>query len=228
MRAGNVTAFSAPYRADGQPHATYALGTAQVVRIGLRSGDRPRLGPLGRRHRATVTRAAGRRSTLDLTNASLHYIFAGSQSGPVALPLTGTGAYDVIGSHHARPTPRATSARSAARRSNANFTNRTVDAAVNIAIAGQTWNGTRERHADLSRPVLLGATRAAPIPGAPNPAPLTIGCSPSCGAGATGSFDGFFTGRTGQRAGHDVQPGRQPGRDRLRTPRRLSRAVDVR
>jgi hypothetical protein len=28
-----------------------------------------------------------------------------------------------------------------------------------------------------------------------------IGCTPNCGQGATGSFDGFFTGRTGQRAG---------------------------
>jgi len=28
-----------------------------------------------------------------------------------------------------------------------------------------------------------------------------ITCTPNCGSGATGSFDGFFTGRTGQRAG---------------------------
>ena len=39
------------------------------------------------------------------------------------------------------------------------------------------------------------------VTGIPNPAPLAIGCSPSCGSGASGSFDGFFTGRTGQRAG---------------------------
>ncbi|HEX7465335.1 MAG TPA: hypothetical protein VF309_01750, partial [Usitatibacter sp.] len=40
-----------------------------------------------------------------------------------------------------------------------------------------------------------------PIQGIPNPTPLVIGCTPSCGAGATGSFDGFFAGRTGGRAG---------------------------
>jgi hypothetical protein len=39
------------------------------------------------------------------------------------------------------------------------------------------------------------------IGGLPNPNPLVISCSPNCGAGATGSFDGFFTGRSGQGAG---------------------------
>jgi hypothetical protein len=174
---GRATAFSAPYAPLGS-HATYAVGTAQVVE----SGVDPETGMIWGRWgggTATITRA-GQTAQLDLTNRSLHYVFAGTQSGPVSLPLTGTGTYDVIGSTaptdisgHVGTLGSATL--------NANFTNRTVDAAVNVAIAGQTWNGS--------------AT------GMPIYRDQYFGCTPNCGQGAQGSLDGFFTGRTGQRAG---------------------------
>ena len=51
------------------------------------------------------------------------------------------------------------------------------------------------------RIVRFDGTISEPIAGVPNPAPLSIGCTPSCGVGARGSFDGFFAGRSGQRAG---------------------------
>ena len=53
----------------------------------------------------------------------------------------------------------------------------------------------------IYRDQYFSAYTGTPIPGLPNPAPLIIGCTPNCGVNATGSFDGFFTGRTGQRAG---------------------------
>ncbi len=53
----------------------------------------------------------------------------------------------------------------------------------------------------IYRDQYFSAYSGNPIPGAPNPAPLNIGCTPSCGAGAAGSFDGFFAGANGQRAG---------------------------
>ncbi|MDQ3026054.1 MAG: hypothetical protein M3R58_06080 [Pseudomonadota bacterium] len=149
---------------------------------------------------ATITRSGGGSVTqLDLSSRSLHYIFAGTQSGPVALPLTGTGVYEVIGS--TRPTD--ISGHVGALNSatlDANFTNRTVSATVNIAINGQTWNGSAT-NMPIYRDQYFGTFSGAPIPGNPNPAPLLLTCTPSCGQRATGSFDGFFAGRSGQRAG---------------------------
>jgi len=82
---------------------------------------------------------------------------------------------------------------------NANFTNQTVDAAVNIGINGQVWTGTANGM-PIYRSQYFTAVTGTPG-GLPNPAPLVIGCSPACGQGATGSFDGFFTGAHGERAG---------------------------
>ncbi len=194
---GRVTAFSAPFSHTGGAHSSYALGTAQVVQSGIDLETGMVWGRWGG-GTATVTRE-GQSATLDLTNASLHYIYAGSQSGPVALPLTGTASYSVIGS--TSPTNGAGAVGTLGSATlNANFTNRTVDAAVNIAIAGQTWTGTANGM-PIYRNQYFSAYSGNPIPGLPNPAPLVIGCTPSCGANATGSFDGFFSGRTGQRAG---------------------------
>ena len=191
-----VTAFSAPSAALGV-HANYALGSAQIVE----SGFDPETGMVWGRWgggTATVTRG-GSTEQLFLTDRSLHYIFAGPQSGPVALPLTGTAVYDVIGSTsptdfngHVGTLNSATL--------NANFTNRTADATVNIAIAGQTWNGSATGM-PIYRDQYFSAYSGTPIPGLPNPAPLVLSCTPNCGQGASGSFDGFFAGRNGARAG---------------------------
>jgi hypothetical protein len=53
----------------------------------------------------------------------------------------------------------------------------------------------------IYREQYFSAYSGTPIAGLPNPNPVVIGCTPNCGVGATGSFDGFFTGRNGQRAG---------------------------
>jgi hypothetical protein len=117
----------------------------------------------------------------------------------VALPLTGTAAYDVIGS--TSPTNGAGQVGTLGSAVlNANFTNRTVDTAVTIAINNQTWNGNAS-NVPIYRDAYFSAYSGTPIPGVPNPSPLSISCSPNCGATATGSIDGFFAGRTGNRAG---------------------------
>ena len=74
-----------------------------------------------------------------------------------------------------------------------------VAAISNIAINGQTWTGTAHGM-PIYRDQYFSAVTGTPG-GLPNPAPLVIGCQPSCGQSATGSFDGFFTGASGQRAG---------------------------
>ena len=84
---------------------------------------------------------------------------------------------------------------------NVNFSNRTASSSVNVAIAGQTWIGNAPNMPIYRDQYFAATTGVSSIPGVPNLSALTIACTPSCGAGATGSFDGFFTGRTGQRAG---------------------------
>ena len=193
---GAVTSFSGPYRPFGS-RATYNIGSSQVVDQGV---DLETGLVWGRwaGGQATVT-SGSNTAQLFLQSNSLHYIFANSQSGPVALPLSGTGIYDVIGSTH--PTDNAGHVGTLNTATlNANFSNKTVDAAVNIAINGQTWTGTANGM-PIYRDQYFGAFSGTPIPGAPNNSPLIVNCTPGCGSGASGSFDGFFTGRTGQRAG---------------------------
>jgi hypothetical protein len=195
--AGAVTAFSAPFAGTGGAHSNYAIGTAQVVQ----SGIDPETGMVWGRWgggTAVVTRD-GQTASLALGNSSLHYIFAGTQSGPVSLPLTGTASYTVIGSTSPTNAAGGIGTLNGATL-NANFTSRTVDASVNISIANQTWTGAANGM-PIYRDQYFSAYTGNPIPGLPNPAPLVIGCTPNCGANATGSFDGFFAGRTGQRAG---------------------------
>ena len=193
---GRATAFAAPFAGLGG-HAAYSLGTAQVVQ----SGFDPETGMIWGRWSGGTAQVSGRGQTqsLNLANASLHYIFAGAQSGPVSLPLTGTGTYDVIGSTSPTDSAGHVGALNSATL-NANFTSRTVDASVNIGINGRTWTGTANGM-PIYRDQYFSAHTGSRIGGLPNPAPLFIGCTPSCGQGAQGSFDGFFTGRTGQRAG---------------------------
>jgi hypothetical protein len=193
---GRATAFAAPFGAMGS-HASYTLGTAQVVQ----SGIDPETGLIwGRWGGGTAqVSGAGQSQALNLANASLHYIFAGPQQGPVALPLTGSAIYDVIGS--TSPTDGAGhvgTLNSAGL--DVNFSTRRLNANVNFGINGQTWIGTAA-NVPIYRDQYFSAFAGTPTPGLPNPGALTISCTPGCGTNATGSLDGFFSGRTGQRAG---------------------------
>ena len=192
-----VVAFSAPYARTG-PHSTFAIGTAHVVE----SGRDPDTGLVwGRWGGGTATVTLGSRTEqLFLQSASLHYVFAGTQNGPVALPQTGTATYDVLGATSPTDSLGHTGTMNTATL-NANFSARTVDATVNVSINNQTWNGDA-RGMPIYRDQYFSAYSGTPIQGVPNPVPLVITCQPNCSVlGATGSFDGFFAGRTGQAAG---------------------------
>ena len=191
-----VTAFSAPYARTGS-HSSYAIGSAQVVESGFDAETGLVWGRWGGGV-ATASRA-GVTEQIFLNNASLHYIFAGQQAGPVALPLTGSAVYDVIGS--TSPTDAAGHVGTLNSATlNANFSNRTVDTSVSIGINSQTWTGSAN-NVPIYRDQHFSAYSGTPIPGVPNVTPLQISCTPSCGAGAAGSIDGFFAGRNGNRAG---------------------------
>ena len=193
---GRVTAFVAPYGGLGS-RASYSLGTAQVVQSGFDAETGLVWGRWG--NGVANVSAGGQNQALNLSGQSLHYIFAGQQQGPVALPLTGTGVYDVIGS--TAPTDNAGHVGTLGSATlQANFTNRTAQATVNVSIAGQNWIGTAP-NMPIYRDQYFGASTGSSLPGVTNVSPFAISCNPGCGAGATGSLDGFFTGRSGQRAG---------------------------
>ena len=193
---GRVSAFTAPYVEGNRlvGHVNYAQGTSTIVD----NGFDPATGLVWGRWSGGS--AAIRGQNVNLTNSSLHYIFAATQSGPVSLPLTGSAVYDVVGS--TRPTDGAgrvgtmNSATLAA-----NFSARTVDATVNIGINGQTWNGAANG-VPIYRDQYFSAYGGSSIPGVPRPSQLVITCAPNCTPTLpVGSLDGFFTGRTGRGAG---------------------------
>ncbi len=195
--AGVVSAFTAPFPVGNelQGHRVYAQGTATVVD----NGFDPTTGLVWGRWAGGSATVGGQ--SVNLADRSLHYIFSPTQSGPVSLPLTGTGVYDVVGS--TRPTDLA--GRTGVFNSatlNANFTARTVDTSVNITINGQTWNGAAA-NVPIYRDQYFSAYAGGPnIAGIPRPAVFNITCTPNCTpTGVTGSLDGFFTGRRGNGAG---------------------------
>jgi hypothetical protein len=197
--SGAVSAFAAPYVFNNAiaGHAAYSQGSASVAE----SGIDPATGLTWGRWAggAASVASGGSTQTIALANNSLHYIFGSEQTAPVSLPLTGSAVYDVIGS--TRPTDNAghTGSLNSATLA-ANFTNRTVDLGVNFAINGQTWNAAAN-NVPIYRDQYFSAYAGPAIQGVPSPAQLNISCAPSCGAGASGAVDGFFTGRSGQGAG---------------------------
>ncbi|MBC7625242.1 MAG: FecR domain-containing protein [Aeromicrobium sp.] len=195
---GRATAFRGPFaRGDGtiSGNSSYAIGAAQVFEAGFD----PSTGLSWGRWAAGAATVGG--LSTELSNRSLHYIFAGPQVGPTTLPLTGTAAYEVVGSTRPTNTSGGIGTMNSATL-NANFTARTVDATVNVTLANQTWNASATGM-PIYRDMTFGAnTGRSPVTGLPAPTQLNISCSPNCGSsGATGSLDGFFTGRTGQGAG---------------------------
>ena len=194
---GVVSAFTAPFPTGNEiiGHRPYAQGTATVVD----NGFDPTTGLVWGRWAGGNATIGGQ--SISLSQRSLHYIFSPAQSGPVALPLTGSAVYDVVGS--TRPTDLAGNVgvfNSASL--NANFSARTVDTSVNITINGQTWNGAANG-VPIYRDQYFSAYAGGPnIAGIPRPAVFNITCTPNCTpTGVTGSLDGFFTGRRGNGAG---------------------------
>ena len=197
--AGNgvVSAFTAPFPTGNEiiGHRPYAQGTAAVVD----NGFDPTTGLVWGRWAGGNATIGGQ--NVSLGQNSLHYIFSPTQSGPVSLPLTGTGVYDVVGS--TRPTDIGGQVgvfNSASL--NANFSSKTVDTSINISIGGQTWIGTAAGVPIYRDQYFSAYSGGQSIAGIPRPADFNITCTPNCTpSGVTGSLDGFFTGRRGAGAG---------------------------
>lgn len=193
---GRVIAFAGPVLNGNNliGHQPYALGTATISDAGF---DATTGLTWGRWSGGSATIGG---QNVALNNSSLHTIFSANQSVPVTLPLTGTAIYDVIGS--TKPTDlRGNVGNLNSATLNANFSARTVNTSVNVTVANQTWNASAS-NVPIYRNQYFSAYAGAGVPGLPRPSELLISCSPNCTpANATGSLDGFFTGRAGQGAG---------------------------
>ncbi len=192
--AGKSITFSGPFVQNGQivGHLPYAIGTAQAADL----GTDPTTGLTWGRWTGGTATIGGQATSL--AGRSMHYIFSATETGPVTLPLTGTGTYDVVGS--TKPTDLSGNVGTLNSATlNANFSNKTVDTSVNVTIAGQTWNASANS-VPIYRDQYFSAYGGAPALN--RPALLNITCTPSCTPiNAPGSIDGFFTGRTGAGAG---------------------------
>lgn len=192
---GRASVFAAPFQLHGG-HQSYAIGGSSVAQSGLD----PETGLIWGRWAggvALVTSGSAQQS-LPLERHSLHYVFSGVQNGPVALPLTGSATYDLIG--HTSPTDglgNVGSLNSATLA--ADFGRRTVDLGVNITVAGQSINASAAS-VPIYRDQYFSAFRGVVPPGLPVPQLLNITCQPTC-ANPAGSVEGFFAGRSGQGAG---------------------------
>lgn len=193
---GRVIAFAGPVLSGNNliGHQPYALGTATISDAGFDAAT----GLTWGRWSGGIATVNGQ--NIALNNASLHTIFSANQSVPVTLPLTGTAVYDVIGS--TKPTDlRGNVGNLNSATLNANFSARTVNASVNVTVANQTWNAVAS-NVPIYRNQYFSAYAGGGVPGLPRPSELLISCTPNCTpANATGSLDGFFTGRAGQGAG---------------------------
>ncbi|MCW5593216.1 MAG: FecR domain-containing protein [Burkholderiales bacterium] len=193
---GRVTAFTAPY--GGQPggHQQYSIGTASVAQFGL---DAATGLVWGRWAGGTATVVAnGNQSSLNLNSNSLHYVFSGAQSAPVTLPLTGTATYELVGSTAPTNSFGSVGTLNSATLA-ADFATRTVDASVNLTIAGQNIVGVAN-DIPIYRDQYFSAFRGTAPGGLPVPQLLNITCTPGC-SNPTGSIDGFFAGRNAIGAG---------------------------
>jgi hypothetical protein len=193
---GRVIAFAGPVLNGNSVvgHQPYALGTATISDAGF---DATTGLTWGRWSGGSATIGG---QNIALNNASLHTIFSANQSAPVTLPLTGTAVYEMVGS--TKPTDlRGNVGNLNSATLNANFSARTVNASVNVTVANQTWNASAS-NVPIYRNQYFSAYAGGGVPGLPRPAELLISCTPNCTpANATGSLDGFFTGRAGQGAG---------------------------
>jgi hypothetical protein len=194
---GRASAFRGPFaRTDGtiDGNSRYAVGTAQVADAGFD----PTTGLSWGRWSGGSATIGG--ADTSLASRSLHYIFSAPQTAPTVLPLTGTAVYEVVGS--SRPTDiRGNVGTMNSATLNANFSNRTADASINITVANQTWNASATGMTIYRDMTFAANTGRSPGGSLPPPTQLSITCTPNCGGGFTGSFDGFFTGTTGQGAG---------------------------
>lgn len=160
--------------------ATYSVGTASNSNQGF---DADTGLYWGRWSNGSINQTSGSRiSSIDLNDSSAHWIYTTNQITPT-LPTTGSATFQLVG--NTNPTDNlGNSGVLGSATLSADFTNQTVDAAVNLAINNQTWDAT-------ANDVALDG-EAATFAGEFDTVNITDQDTGSTTTGS-GELDGFFT-----------------------------------
>jgi hypothetical protein len=156
-----------------------SIGTASSINEGADAATGLRWG----RWHGGVANAGG--SPLDLNTESLHWVYAagGAADGAVALPITGSANYTLVG--NTDPTDQAGNVGFLGTASlSADFTNQTVSSTLNLGINNQAWVATGSGTITAGAPLFDGSYSVIVNDGATGGQIET----------GTGGFSGFFTG----------------------------------
>lgn len=160
--------------ADTQRVVFYSIGSALNVNQGSDAETGLRW---GRWHGGDASVGG---SALNLTNQSLHWIYALAPDAPV-LPVTGTASYALVG--NTDPTDNLGNVGFLGSATlTANFTNRTVASTVNVGINSQVWQASGSGSLFSGTPVFAGT--------------YSVGVNSAAGSPigtGSGAFTGFFT-----------------------------------
>jgi len=135
--------------------------------------------------------------TIDAAAQNMHFIMSSVHSGPVVLPVSGTFNYTPVGGTNPTNNLGAVGTLNAASLT-ANFTARTVDAAVNVTIGGATLNAAAAGM-PIQHGAFFDAHKKLGVPNAPGGLQITHSTDPNS-ANLAGSLAGSFGGQTGNAA----------------------------
>ncbi|MEI8298685.1 MAG: FecR domain-containing protein [Pseudomonadota bacterium] len=175
----------------GSGGATITMGTASVAEAGTDPTTMIRWGRWSG-GAAQISSAAAGVTNLDLTSRSLHWVLPGDFGAtPVAMPITGSRTYDVVGS--TQPTDALGSAGTLGSLTlAADFSKNSVTTDLALTISNTTWvaqgTGSIGASANLPAQQFTGAFTAPTIGGVVQ-------------AAGGGQFNGFFTNLPGQTSG---------------------------
>jgi hypothetical protein len=129
--------------------------------------------------------------TIDVSQQGAHFIMTSGQAGPTVLPISGTANYTLVGNTNPTDNLGNVGALGSATLS-ANFTAKTVTTAVNLSIAGSTWNASASAM-PIQNDVFFQARRALDGTGTLNVSTTRVGSDPR----TAGQIAGVLTGQTG-------------------------------
>ena len=126
----------------GHPNGTgdYRIGTAEAINLGFDPDTGIRWGRWAG-GTATVAVDGGAAQNLDLNDSSLHYVVTPAMASVPAVPIEGTASYTLVGNTNPTDSNGNVGVLGSAF-FGANFTDQTVDSAINLSINDDVWNAS--------------------------------------------------------------------------------------
>ena len=138
VTANTLLKYQSDSKSDGI--GIYTPGTSATLDLGFDPVTRIAWGRWGG-GTAEFQKADGTILNKDLRNSSLHWVTSPIQSQSIALPITGSATYQLVGNTSPTDNLGHTGILGTATL-DANFTTRTVDTSMAIGINNQVWNGS--------------------------------------------------------------------------------------